>query len=104
MGHHLAGKTERGSRKLRRAVAHASIGIALEVWRLFFRTGAGRTVQRRDLLANDRILGSFIYIDLRPVSVVLGNVRVGEDRFDRTFRHARITIDASISVDVKTIR
>jgi hypothetical protein len=37
------------------------------------------------------------------MSVVLGHIRVGKNCFDRTFRNTRITIDASVGVDVKTI-
>jgi hypothetical protein len=60
-------------------------------------------VQRRNLLTDDRILGSFVDVDLRPMSVILRNIRVSENRFYRTLRHARIAIDASIGIDVKTI-
>jgi hypothetical protein len=37
------------------------------------------------------------------MSIVLGDVGVGEDRFDRTFRHARVAIDTGVGVDVKTV-
>jgi hypothetical protein len=38
------------------------------------------------------------------MSVVFRHVGVGEDRFDRAFRHARVAIDTGIGVYVKTIR
>jgi hypothetical protein len=38
------------------------------------------------------------------MSVVLRHISIGEDCFDGTLRHARIAIDASVGVDVKTIR
>ena len=70
---------------------------------LFFGAGTARTMKGRNLLADDRILWSFVDVDLGPVSVVLRNVRVGEDCFDGTLGNTRITINASIGVDVKTI-
>jgi hypothetical protein len=71
---------------------------------LFFRARAGWAVKGGDLLTDDRILRSFVYVDLRPVSIVLGYVSVGKDGFYRAFRHARVTIDTGVGVDVKTIR
>ena len=71
---------------------------------LFIWTSAAWTVKGGNLLADDRIIRSFVYVDLRPMSIVFRHVGVGEDRFYRAFRHARITIDTGISVDVKTIR
>ena len=72
-------------------------------YNLFFGAGAGRSVKSWDLLADNRILGSFVDVDLRPVCVILGHVSVGENCFDRALRYARITIDASVGIDVKTI-
>jgi len=60
-------------------------------------------MQSGDLLADDWVLRSFIDIDLRPMSIVLWNVSVGEDCLHRTFRHAGIAIDTGFGVDVKTI-
>ena len=54
-------------------------------------------------MADDRVIRSFVYVDLRPMSIIFRYVGVGENRFHRAFRHARITIDASIGIDVKTI-
>ena len=56
------------------------------------------------LLADDRIIRSFVYVDLRPMSIVFGHVGIGENCFHRAFRHARVTIDTGIGVDVETIR
>jgi len=56
-----------------------------------------------DLLTDDWILWRFINIYLRPVRIILGHVRVSENRFDRAFRHARVAIDASIRIDVKAV-
>ena len=61
---------------------------------LFFRSSAGWSVQRGNLLTDDRIVRRFVDIDLRPVRVVFGNVSVRENRFHRTLRHTRIAIDA----------
>jgi len=55
-------------------------------------------------LADDWIVWSFVNIDLRPMSIIFGNVSVGEDCLYRTFRNAGIAIDTSVGVDVKTIR
>ena len=55
-------------------------------------------------MADDRILRSFVYVDLGPMSVVLRHISIGEDCFDGTLRHARIAIDAGVGIDVKTIR
>lgn len=38
------------------------------------------------------------------MSVVLRHVRISKDCFNRAFRYARITINASVGIDVKTIR
>ena len=54
-------------------------------------------------MADDWIVWSFVNIDLRPMRIVLGNVSIGEDCLYRTFRNARIAIDTSVGVDVKTI-
>src|SRR5207237_1330695 len=42
--------------------------------------------------------------NLSPVRILLRDITVREDRFDRTLRDARIAIDARVGVDVKTIR
>ena len=55
-------------------------------------------------MTDDRILRSFVYVDLGPMSVVLRHICIGEDCFDGTLRHARIAVDASVGIDVKTIR
>lgn len=60
-------------------------------------------MQRRNFLADDRIVWSFVDIDLRPMSIIFWNVSVGEDCLDGAFRNARIAIDTSVGVDVKTI-
>jgi hypothetical protein len=57
-----------------------------------------------DLLADNRILRSFVYIDLGPVSIVLGYIRIGENGFNRAFRNARVAIDTGVGVDIKTVR
>jgi hypothetical protein len=36
--------------------------------------------------------------------LVFRNVIVSEDRFHGTFGHARVAIDASVGVDIETIR
>ena len=54
-------------------------------------------------MADDWIVWSFVNIDLRPMSIIFGNVSVGEDCLYRTFRNARIAIDTGVGIDVKTI-
>lgn len=58
----------------------------------------------RNLLTYDRILRSFINIDLGPMSVVLGHISIGENSFYRTFRNTGVAIDAGVGVDIKAIR
>jgi hypothetical protein len=70
---------------------------------LFRGARAVGAMQSGNLLADDRILRSLVDIDLRPVRIVLGYVRVGKDRFDWTLRHTRIAINASLRIYVKTI-
>ena len=70
---------------------------------LFLRTGTCWSVQGRDLLADDRILRSFIDINLRPMRIVLGHVGISKDCFHRTLRNAGIAIDASVGIDVEAI-
>jgi hypothetical protein len=60
-------------------------------------------MQGRYLLTDHRILRSFVDIDLCPMSILFGDIGVREDCFHRTFRHTRITINAGIGIDVKTI-
>lgn len=57
-----------------------------------------------DLLADNRIVGSFINIDLSPVRPLLRDVRVREDCFYRTLGNARIAIDAGVSIDIESVR
>jgi hypothetical protein len=71
--------------------------------KLFFWSSTVWSVQGGNLGADYRILWSFVYIDLRPVSIVFGHVVVGKDSFDRTLGHARIAIDAGVGVNVETI-
>ena len=71
---------------------------------LFFWASTRWAVKGGNLLADNRILRSFVYVDLRPMSIVLGHVSIGKNGFDGTFRHARVTIDTGIGVDVKAIR
>jgi hypothetical protein len=54
-------------------------------------------------LANDRIVWSFVNIDLRPVSIVFRDVGVREDGFHRTFRYAGIAINASVGINVEAV-
>src|SRR3989442_1564042 len=61
-------------------------------------------MQRGNLLTDDGIVRRLVDINLSPVRVLLRHVVVREDGFNRTFRDARIAIDAGISVDIKTIR
>ena len=61
-------------------------------------------MQGRNLLADDRIIWSFVDIDLRPVRILLRDVGVGEDRFYRTLRYTRVAINASVCIDVEAIR
>src|SRR5678815_1604773 len=69
-----------------------------------FWASTSRSVQGGNLLTDDRILRSFVYVDLGPMSVVLRHISIGEDCFDGTLRHTRIAVDASVGIDVKTIR
>jgi hypothetical protein len=61
-------------------------------------------VQGRNLLTDDWILGSFVDIDLGPMSVVFRHISIGKNCFDGTLGNARIAIDAGVGIDVKTIR
>src|SRR5260370_15227706 len=70
---------------------------------LFFRTGAGGSMQGGNLLADDRILWSFIDIDLCPVRIILRHVGIGEDCLHRTLRNASITINTCVRVDIEAI-
>src|ERR1043165_713997 len=69
-----------------------------------FRASTSRSVQGGNLLADDRVIRSFVYVDLGPMSVVLRHISIGKNCFHGTLRHARIAIDASVGIDVKTIR
>ena len=70
---------------------------------LFFRTGATWSMQGWYLLTDDRIVWGLVYIDLCPMLILFWNVGVGEDRFHRTLRHASITVDASVGINVEPI-
>lgn len=61
-------------------------------------------MQCRNLLANDRVIRSLVNIYLGPMSVVFGDVGIGEDSFNGTLWNAGIAIDAGVSVYVKAIR
>ena len=52
----------------------------------------------------DRIVRSFVDIDLSPVCIVLRHIGVCENGFHRTFRHAGITINASVGINVEAVR
>src|SRR5687767_8293520 len=71
--------------------------------RSLFRPSAGRSMQRRNLLTYDRILRSFVDIDLGPMSVVFRHISIGKNRFDRTFGNTRIAVNAGVGIYVKTI-
>ena len=60
-------------------------------------------MQRRNLLTYDRIIRSFVDIDLGPMSVVFRHISISKNGFDRTFGNTRIAVDASVSIYVKTI-
>lgn len=70
---------------------------------LFSGSSATGSVQRGNFLADYRILGRFVDIDLRPMLILLGHVVIGEDRFNRTFGHTGIAIDARVGIDIKAI-
>ena len=55
-------------------------------------------------MTDDRILRSFVDINLCPVSIVFRYVGIGEDCFHRTLRHARIAINAGVGVDIEAVR
>lgn len=67
-------------------------------------SGAGWSMQGRNFRANYRILRSFVDIDLGPVGVVFRDVVIGEYCLDRTLRHAGVTIDTGVGVNVEAIR
>lgn len=54
-------------------------------------------------MTDDRIVRSFVNIDLRPVGIVLRNIGVSEDSFYRTFRYAGIAINASVGINVEAV-
>src|SRR5215813_11550113 len=54
-----------------------------------------RSVQGGNLLTDDRIVRSFVYVDLGPMSVVLRHISIGKNCFDGTLRHTCIAVDAS---------
>jgi hypothetical protein len=60
-------------------------------------------MQRRDFLTDYRILRGLINIYLRPMCIVLRDVCISKNCFHRTLGNARIAIDASVGVDIKTI-
>lgn len=55
-------------------------------------------------MTDDRIVRSFVNVDLRPVSVVLRHVGVRKNCFHRTFRHTGITINACVGINVEAVR
>ena len=55
-------------------------------------------------MTDDRILRSFVDINLCPVSIVFRYVGIGEDCFHRTLRHAGIAINASVGINVEAVR
>ena len=64
-------------------------------------------MQRRNLLADDGIVRRFVDIELQPIDrgfKLIGNIVVGEDRFNRTFGNARVAIDAGVGIDIEAIR
>lgn len=67
-------------------------------------SGAAWSVQGRYLLTYDGIVWSLVDIDLSPVRIVFRHIGVGEDGFHRTFRHAGITINASVGINVEAVR
>jgi len=70
---------------------------------LFLWSGAGWSVQGRYLLTYDRIVWSFVDIDLGPVCVVFRHIGVREDCFHRTLRYASVTINASVGINVEAV-
>src|SRR5678809_557366 len=61
-----------------------------------FGAGTSWPVQGGNLLTDDRIIRSFVYVDLGPMSVVLRHISIGKDCFDGTLRHTGIAVDTSI--------
>jgi hypothetical protein len=61
-------------------------------------------VQGRYFLTDYRIVRSFVNIDLCPVSIVFRHVGIREDCFHRTLRHAGITVNASVGINVEAVR
>src|SRR5947208_1299850 len=72
----------------------STLGLALAI----------RTEQRRNFLADHRIIWSLVDINLGPVRLIFRHAVVGEDRFDGTFGNASVAIDACVGIDIKTIR
>jgi hypothetical protein len=60
-------------------------------------------VQGGNLLADNGILRSLVYIDLGPVSVVFRYVAIGENCFNGTFGNTCVAIDAGVGIYVKAI-
>lgn len=56
-----------------------------------------------NFLADDRIIRSLVYVDLCPMSVILGHIRIGKDSFNRAFRNASVAIDARVSIDIESV-
>src|SRR5438067_11633850 len=67
---------------------------------LFRWAGAGWSVERGNLLTDNRIVRRFVDIYLGPVLILFRNIVVGKDRFDGALRHAGVAIDAGVSVDL----
>jgi hypothetical protein len=72
--------------------------------KLFLWSGAAWSVEGRYLLTYDRIVWSFVDIDLGPVGIVLRHIGVRENCFHRTFRYAGVTINASVGINVEAVR
>ena len=54
-------------------------------------------------MTDNRILGRLIDIYLRPMLILFGHAGVDKDRFNRTLRHAGITINAGVGVYIEPI-
>lgn len=55
-------------------------------------------------MTDDRIVRSFVDVNLCPVSIVFRYVRIGEDCFHRTLRDTGVAINAGVGVDVESVR
>ena len=55
-------------------------------------------------MTDDRVVWSFVNIDLRPVSIVFRHVGIRKDCFHRTLRYAGIAVDAGVGINVEAVR